>query len=383
MKTINNIYKATIGAVIILMITVSCSDENPYLEYTDKSSIEYTGIAEPISYLIGIEKVNIFVKLTSDPSVNLLKIIWLELGEEKMKNVEIEKEDFGQVKEILIDNIPQGTYNFVFTTHNEEQGLYSVKTSITAEVFGQSFIDRLIPLTATATSGGSENVALTWSERVDSGLVGKAVRYTNNSDEEIVLDISKEERETQIEDHQFGTPIRYYTKYYAQTWLDTISTKEKRAVLTHTYKDKSAWVAKGDDPVYDDPDYLNGRIPQKVFNGAWSDAGDMFVMTDAHDYPHVLDMDFGSLIDVGALTFMQRQDNLNWNLVKLVQIEVSEDNANWIDLGETTIPKSFNVYAFNFDQKRKIRFVRMTFKSDHSDGTRGTIAEIGAYVIYD
>tara|TARA_R110002049_G_scaffold307257_1_gene507186 strand:- start:7735 stop:8973 length:1239 start_codon:yes stop_codon:yes gene_type:complete len=232
MKKTYNIYKTIIYTAITLLSIVACSEENPYLEYTTKSSIKYSGAAEPVSTHSGNERIKISVKLSNDPTVKILTIRWLELGVEKSKDVQISMEDVGTTIDVLIENIPEGVYSFTLSTASEDRQIYSVKTEITGEVFGETKTNILPIQIAGGTFDEEEVISLIWNERVDPLLVGNDVKYINDSDEEVILNLAKEELELNIEDHKFDTPIVYYTKYFSEVWLDTLYTKEKLVDLT-------------------------------------------------------------------------------------------------------------------------------------------------------
>ena len=224
---ITKLLKTCLASLIISIVLTSCSDEAPYLEFTDKTSIDYSGAAVPIAYFKGVKKTKLLLKLTNDPSIDRILIEWLENGADKDIEIAVKPEDIGEIKEVLIEDIAQGSYNFIITTYDDAEKIHSVSKEILIEVLGDDFPSLLSPLFGTGEiKGGTLEIAWPFVDAEASTIQGKRVIYTNINDEETVLDIPLNELLTQITDYKVGSAIKFQTRYFERDWIEPLYTNK-------------------------------------------------------------------------------------------------------------------------------------------------------------
>ncbi len=94
--------------------------------------------------------------------------------------------------------------------------------------------------------------------------------------------------------------------------------------------------------------------------------------------PHEMKIDLGRPYDIGALTYLPRQDGNENGMIKNFELYVSEDTLRW---GAPVIDGEFKnsrrMQVVNFFKPRSGRFIRLVVKSNYSGNQFASIAEIG------
>ncbi|MFB5945243.1 M60 family metallopeptidase [Albibacterium profundi] len=94
--------------------------------------------------------------------------------------------------------------------------------------------------------------------------------------------------------------------------------------------------------------------------------------------PHYFILDMKAALDVKGLYFHQRFTNQT--RAQEVEIEISEDNVSWTDLGNFPLLNNNSRQEIVFDQLKEFRYIRITFnKYNYNGGVHAAMAEFGAF----
>ncbi len=93
--------------------------------------------------------------------------------------------------------------------------------------------------------------------------------------------------------------------------------------------------------------------------------------------PHHITIDMGSENTVDGLRFTQRQTLSR--TIKSIEIEVSNDNTNWISLGSFVLANSADNQYIDFSSSQTFRYLKFIAKDAHDGSDNAAMAEIEAY----
>lgn len=98
-------------------------------------------------------------------------------------------------------------------------------------------------------------------------------------------------------------------------------------------------------------------------------------------YPYYITVDMTVESPINGIEFAQRQSGTRG--ANLIEIEVSNDNSEWTNLGEFNLPNTIAPYLLEFEEKQTFRYFRTTIKSGHDDGGSGAVAlgEVSPYIL--
>ncbi|UNY97486.1 discoidin domain-containing protein [Zhouia spongiae] len=370
MKNIRKVNKLIwVMTVLFILGLAGCSDDKPYSDYFTYSPIEYIGKVDSVSYLSGVNKVRLTWKVSTDPSVKSLEISWLEDGGDKEMSVDVDENQIGEYMNVEITDLSAGSYTF-FLVSSDGKGNSSVPVELFASVLDPSYLDLIQPVLASGEY--VDNSLIITLSNEEEGYIGSEVFYTNTNNEEVSVLVDEENAEFIIEDYKLGTGVTYLSNFNDPEVLGTLSSKETNLQVRLEFS-KEEWIASAD---YDEPSN----------RGSWNviDANPSTVwhMSKLMQYPHPLDIDMGTVQTVSGLTFLQRQDNINYGLVKLVEIQTGSDDVNWISQKEVELPFTQDPISIPLEASVEARYLRIIFKSDYKGGDFTAISEVGAYAIY-
>lgn len=95
--------------------------------------------------------------------------------------------------------------------------------------------------------------------------------------------------------------------------------------------------------------------------------------------PHHITVDMGQSKTVNGFSFTQRQ-NLS-RTVQDLEIQISDDNTNWVSLGDFVLEKNTSQQTIELSTERTFRFFKFIAKASHDGTNNAAMAEIGTYIL--
>ncbi|WP_413997894.1 BT_3987 domain-containing protein [Flavobacterium sp. W1B] len=102
----------------------------------------------------------------------------------------------------------------------------------------------------------------------------------------------------------------------------------------------------------------------------------------APTFPHSITVDMKNAQKVNGIEFAQRQPGAA-RAVKLIELEVSDDNVNWRTLGEFTLGSGAAPQSVAFQKLETFRYFKTIIKTGYNDGGAGytALSEVSPYVL--
>ncbi|MDR3245333.1 MAG: DUF4998 domain-containing protein [Prevotellaceae bacterium] len=163
----------------LLMCIMSCDDNNSlHQKYLDEGETLYAGKVEAILPMPGNERIKFEWALNSDPRIYKTVFFWND-GEDS-EEVLINRSQSGfLIKEATFD-IPEGIHTFEIINVDDE-GHTSIPVEITAQIYGPTYISRLLNRTIKSSSLSGSTLTIDWAS-IESDLVQyTTVRYTDRT----------------------------------------------------------------------------------------------------------------------------------------------------------------------------------------------------------
>ncbi len=361
----------TLASILSIILMVGCSDDKPYTDYIEYNPIEYVGKVNTTSYISGINKVQLTWKVSTDPSVSLIKISWLQDGNIVTKDIEIDTADIGNFKSVTIDNLPAGSYTFTMVSYSKN-GDKSVPVELFVTVLDSSYLETIKPTLASAVYE-NDNLTIMWDNSAED-YGGSEFSYENINNETITITTTKEDTETVLNDYKSGTPISYFSTYSNPEVLDELNSETVKLPVKFEYP-KTTWTT----PTLE-YDQSTSKVPSNAIDGLSNTVWRMDKSKGS--YPHILTVNMGSTVSLNGMTFLQRQDNINYSLCKLTEFQTSMDGITWETQTEVELPKTQDPIIVPFGKQVSAMYFRAIFKSDYGNNHFTNVAEIGAFVYY-
>lgn len=182
--------KNIITSILLILLFSACDDMNDiHQDYLDWGESVYLGKPDSLNIYSGLERVKLTWVNNSDPDISETVIYW------NMRNDSIVKpfERISSAKQkdsIIIDNLPEGDYNFELKNRNNK-GQASLVASVRGSSLGDHYKSGLRPPLVSSikvndynTNTKSAIVELNWIN--SSGSVGVVIRYNKYTSGELV-----------------------------------------------------------------------------------------------------------------------------------------------------------------------------------------------------
>lgn len=380
---LNRSFKAII-AIATLYILNSCSGmDSTYEEYLEHSDIIYPGKVRSIGIFTGKKQIKFKFLLSSDPKVNNIRIFWN--GKQDSIEAEISQEEIGAMKEVLIPEIEEGYYTFVFQTY-DKTGRASVPAEVFGRVYGDEFQSRLPDRYISSCINIDENkVRIVWENPYTSYAdVQTEVIYEDTEGVSRTLCVLSEDKETILEDYKAGKSFRYRTLVKPDsTCMDYMPTplSDQNVWAYYDEEKMNAWSIKD----FSSRDAERG--PDRCIDGyEIDDAKRSYWVNDTKGsgYPHWIIIDMDKVTSVDGFYFVQRVNGYNAQIkdMEIFTNATGDDSDDWESLGKFTLSKKSDRIHVWLKEQRKIRYVKFVFYNDWGNSKNISLMEVGAVNVW-
>jgi hypothetical protein len=215
--------KKIVYLLLILIAAVSlfsCAGDmdSTYKQFVVPNGINYPQRVDDLEIVFGESRVKLTWTKPIDPKVAKTMVFWNNYADTFLVNVPAE----GQIVTCIIDNLPEGNYTFQVKTFDSE-GNSSISNDISGKVLGANYRAGLTARTiksATITEpDGTVGFVDCGSATLD--LIYTEIRYKNNSDEIVTLQLPASVINTTLPDVKRGEYFEFRSVFYPKNALDT------------------------------------------------------------------------------------------------------------------------------------------------------------------
>jgi len=210
-----NLVKILTVLCCICLLIVACDGMNDIQQkYLDESQQVYLGKVDSILSFSGLEKVKLVWYINADPKIETTVIYWNFRQDSLVKPFErIQEGHHGIQKDsVIIENLPEGTYNFELVNKNR-YGESSLKSEVRGVSYGDEYRSTLAtrPISSVLisdVSAQSSTVRINWGGAPARAL-GTRVSYKKRSTgEEVIEDVINTVGATTLTDvgNRLGNP---------------------------------------------------------------------------------------------------------------------------------------------------------------------------------
>lgn len=222
--------KLLLGSLPVMLMTalfVSCIKQDAYKKFLEGGEISYAGRADSVIARAGNGRIQLSIILGNDPNVNKAKAFWNDRRDSA--EMQISQSVKGDTVHMIIENLPEGTYNFVIYTFDNRNNS-SVAVNVSGEVYGENYVsslsNRQLGEIGYTTDG---KLQLHW-EGSPPNEVYTEVHYQDRNEESRSLTVSPEETLTEIENYNEGAEIQYLSFFKPDSTAFELFAPEMTAV---------------------------------------------------------------------------------------------------------------------------------------------------------
>jgi len=218
-------------AIMSFILFFSCTPmDHYYSEFIPGAIRVYPGKVDSVLVSPGYNRIMLGTQLSSDPKVVKMAIYW----QNKQESIEVSilPSDIGKMKEIIINPIAEGTYNFEIFTFDEKNNS-SIKTETFGRVYGDRFINNLNNRSISSSGFVNSNDAfIKWIPEDDLTFIGTELTYTKQDSNDITSKIPKAEETTVLSNYKSGSEIKYRSMFIpTPTAIDTLYSPSNTLII--------------------------------------------------------------------------------------------------------------------------------------------------------
>lgn len=376
----NSVIKYII-AIVGFITLFSCGGmDEPYKEFLANSDILYPGKVDSVKIFTGKERIKFNVLLSSDPKVNKLKVFWN--GRLDSIEVNIEPEEIGERKDVLIPSVKEGDHTFYVITY-DHNNTPSVPTEIFSKVYGNNFQNKLSNRYISSSNSYEVNkVVIEWDvANILYADVHVEIKYEQTDGKFQSVRVPTNEMKTVLPDYKEGKSFTYQTFIRPDsTCMDEFGTEVKLQNVQSYYDHlkTSAWKIKAvssEDVNQKAERCIDGYDIDDSKKSYWST-----LSGGSENYPHWIVIDMNSPIRIDAFYFIQRTNSYTAQLkeVEIFTNDTGDDTQPWESLGEYTLNRKGDRQNAWLEKSRSMRYVKVVFKDDWTNSKNLSLIELGA-----
>lgn len=236
----NKLYIKILSLGLLLISLVGCDGmDETYKDLQGDGPIVYLGKldAEEIFVQAGKNRIKLSWPALYDPRVQHTKITWANGTKEK--DVAI---TYGQPTEVLLDNMDEASYDFVFYNYNDN-GLKSVTVSTIGEVYGDVYEGYLKNRNLANATYIESTGTLTLNFPVlgDSTIVGTEFKWIENGETKTLYTDNTADSKVVIENYK-GSHLEYRCKFLPEpNAIDYFYAPYWNSVTVQSEWDRTGW----------------------------------------------------------------------------------------------------------------------------------------------
>lgn len=213
--------------ILMAALFVSCIKQDAYKKFLEGGEISYAGRADSVIAQSGNGRIQLSIVLGNDPNVNKAMAFWNDRRDSA--EVQIPESIKGDTVRMIIENLAEGTHNFVVYTFDNRNNS-SVAVNVSGEVYGENYVSSLANRQLKEMGYSAEGkLQLHWESALPNEVYTE-VRYQDRNEESRSLTVSPEETLTQIEDYHEGAEIRYLSFFKPDSTVFELFAPEMTAV---------------------------------------------------------------------------------------------------------------------------------------------------------
>lgn len=197
---------------IITIVVISCSKEDDYKKFMEGGEIVYAGMLDSVFAQSGKERINLQMYLGQDASVTKIKVYWND-GEDSSQ-VDIARPVESNEVNLLIPNLPVGSYNFKLYTYDSHNNS-SVAKNFSGVSYGDDFENTMVNrrIASIKQNKTADSLLFNWVT-LSPGLVKTDLTYTKADGEVVTITIPAKETVTKLEnDYLVGSTVSYQSTF--------------------------------------------------------------------------------------------------------------------------------------------------------------------------
>lgn len=222
--------KYSAGLLFLLAACISsCTKEDDYKKFAAGGEITYPGRVDTVIVRPGNQRISLKIALGNDPAVTRVKVYWNDRTDSaEMAVPETHGKD---TLEMVIDDLPQGQYNFNAFAYDSE-GNVSVVENASGTVYGEDYLkalsNRVIKSLQQAANG---NVIIEWNQPL-AGETAIELKYTGVDGEPKMLLVPGGELVTEVSSYKGESTLYYRSLFLPEPdAIDTFSLESSEALL--------------------------------------------------------------------------------------------------------------------------------------------------------
>jgi len=224
----------------------SCSKWNDFEKYIKDGETIYSGKVDSIQIFPGFYRVRFVGKLSPDPKVKKVKIIWSDGLNKDSTNIAISADSNNGTLDTILKIGLEGTLNFKIQTF-DDQGNSSLVDEASGLVYGNNFTKELPnrPIASAVFGIVANRLRINWGQ-MDRTLIPfkTVIQYVNLQGDSVSVSTPIDEGATVIEDVNMQGGLRYYTDFLPDSAvIDTINSLAGMVAPYAAFSDSVATVA--------------------------------------------------------------------------------------------------------------------------------------------
>lgn len=373
----------------VLAITASaCGDlYETHEKYLTEGEETYIGTPDTLMAHGGFKRIELKWKLNADSRISKSIITWNGCTEPLEIAVDRSKELMS-----TIINLEEGKYIFQLVNVSET-AKKSLPQTVSGEVYGDSYKARLPQRGINSIAVAPIGATINWAS--EDGCIGTNLMYTNKDNEKKTLFVSEDESSTLIADFVPGSEFSVSSMFKPElNAIDNIMSLEG----TFSFPDPSYYVVskKDWDEMYH-ADYadldrtgwtieasteeLTGELPKsgpvdRIIDGDPTSFWHTQWQGDGSNppLPHEIIIDMQAQQDIMSVELYRRENNKD---TKTVVFSISDDKADWAELGQLDFPNNAvpNVLVLLLPRPANGRYIRAMVTASNN-GVNASIGEM-------
>lgn len=349
----------TILKYLAVLFIISCTFlackkmDKAYQSFIVPGGITYAGKANtPIAHA-GINRINLTWMRGSDPNVTRAKVYWNNY----LDSMDVNYPASGSLISVMINNLVEKSYSFMIKTY-DTKGNSSVPVEVIGNSYGSNYQSSILtrPVTLSILSPANDSLTINWQQAdFSNGAYGMEIKYTNLAGNTLTKKLAAKDMQTIILDYKPGTVYDYRTVYLPDslgidTFYTTYSTENVSKKLSKTGWKVLAFSSQHTTAANAATNFIDGKTDSR-----WH----TYASNPVPPYPHYITIDMLTPKTISAFEVFRMKDDDR--ACDEFQLQVSNDNINWINLGSNSFNRRINDgQVYNVTSRPIARYFKFT-----------------------
>lgn len=221
-----------IGALLLGAVCVfsSCTKEDDYKKFAEGGEITYPGRVDTLITSPGNERISLLIALGNDPAVTRVRVYWNDRSDSA--EMAVPPGPGKDTLEMIIEDLPQGQYNFNAFTY-DNNGNVSVVKNGSGTVYGENYLKALSNrvIKSLQQSADGNKIIIEWNQPL-TGETAIELKYTGADGDPKTLFVPNSELVTELPSYKGGSPLFYRSLFLPEPdAIDTFSPQPSEVSL--------------------------------------------------------------------------------------------------------------------------------------------------------